>query len=75
MARGFLNWEKTLLALVWAAPLFARQLAAAALVPLGLATAAIVLALAIRRAIVFDEADAKALRAWPFRRSRGASLR
>jgi hypothetical protein len=56
IARGFLDWEKTLLALVWAAPLFARQIAAAALVPLGLATAMIVLALAVRRALLLDQA-------------------
>ena len=49
LRRGFLSWEKTLLALAWIAPLFARQLAAAALIPLGQATAIIVLALAARR--------------------------
>jgi hypothetical protein len=54
LRRGFLTWEKTLLALAWIAPLFARQLAAATLIPLGQATAIIVLALAVRRAGVLD---------------------
>ncbi len=71
MARGFLSWEKSLLALVWIAPLFARQLATFALLPLGQATAVIVLALAVRRAVALDDA----LRAWPFRRSHAASAR
>lgn len=48
---GWLPWEKTLLGLVWIAPLVARNLAALTLVPLGLATAIIVLALAVRRAL------------------------
>lgn len=56
LRRGFLSWEKTLLALAWIAPLFARQLAAAALIPLGQATAVIVLALAVRRAASLDGA-------------------
>lgn len=59
LKRGFLSWEKTLLALVWIAPLFARQLAAATLVPLGQATAIIVLALAARRAALLDGAFAR----------------
>lgn len=69
MERGFFSWEKSLLALVWVAPLFARQLATFALLPLGQATAMIVLALAVRRAVALDDA----LRAWPFRRSHAAS--
>jgi hypothetical protein len=56
LRRGFLSWEKTLLALAWIAPLFARQLAAATLIPLGQATAIIVLALAARRAGILDGA-------------------
>jgi hypothetical protein len=71
LKRGFLPWEKTLLVLVWIAPLFARQLAAAALIPLGQATAVIVLALAARRAAVLDAA----FRSSPSRRSRAASGR
>ena len=47
----WLPWEKTLLGLVWVAPLVARNLAALTLVPLGLATAIIILALAVRRTL------------------------
>jgi hypothetical protein len=50
--KGFLPWDRSLLALVWAAPLFARQVAEVSLVPLGLATAIIMIALPVRRAIV-----------------------
>lgn len=48
---GWLNWEKSALALVWIAPLIARQVAAATLFPLGLLTAILVLVLAIRRVL------------------------
>lgn len=48
---GWLTWEKTLLGLVWIAPLVARNLAALTLLPLGLMTAIIVLALAVRRTL------------------------
>lgn len=58
---GFLDWERSLMALVWIAPLFARQLAQLTLVPLGLATVLIMLAIPLRRSLV---------RASPFRRSR-----
>jgi hypothetical protein len=58
---GFLDWERSLMALVWIAPLFARQLAQLTLVPLGLATVLIMLAIPVRRSLV---------RASPFRRSR-----
>ena len=47
--RGWLRWEKSLLALVWIAPLFARQAATLALLPVAQATALIVLILALRR--------------------------
>jgi hypothetical protein len=47
--RGWLNWEKSALALVWLAPLFARNLAAVTLFPLGLLSALLVLGLAVRR--------------------------
>ena len=60
---GWLPWEKTLLGLVWIAPLVARNLAALSLVPVGLMTAIIILALAVRRA----------LRASPSRHSHAAS--
>lgn len=46
---GWLSWEKSALALVWIAPLVARNVAAVTLVPLGLLTAILVLALAVRR--------------------------
>jgi hypothetical protein len=46
---GWRSWEKTLLALVWIAPLAARQIAQITYVPLGLATALIVAAIALRR--------------------------
>ena len=68
--RGFLSYEKSLYAFVWLAPLFARQLAEAALLPVGQATAVIVLVLAARRAIVLDDAAPAALRSSPSRHSR-----
>ena len=46
---GWLSWEKSALALVWIAPLVARNVAAATLFPLGLMTALLVLGLAVRR--------------------------
>jgi alpha-1,2-mannosyltransferase len=61
IARGFLPWEKSLLALVWLAPLVSRSLAELTLIPLGQASIAILLALAVRRAL----ADGR--RALPFR--------
>lgn len=48
---GWGAWERSLLALAWVAPLFARALAAATLVPLGLVTAILVLAIAASRQI------------------------
>jgi hypothetical protein len=63
---GFLPWDRTLLALVWAAPLAARQVAHFTEFPLGLITAAIMLAIPLRRSVV---------RASPFRRSREAFAR
>lgn len=62
---GWLSWDKTLMALVWAAPLAARQIAEFFYVPLGLATACIVAALALRRALT----------ASPSRHSRAAFAR
>jgi hypothetical protein len=70
--RGFLSYEKSLLALVWIAPLVARQLGALALIPLGQATAFIVLWLAVRRAVVLDEAGSP-LKALSSRHSHGWS--
>jgi hypothetical protein len=73
-ARGFLSWEKSALAFIWAAPLFARQSAEFALIPVGQAAAIALLLIAIRRGVVLDGA-AQGLRSLPFRRSRGASAR
>ncbi len=49
--RGWLPWEKSLLALVWVAPMVSRTLAEAALIPLGQASIVILLALAVRRTL------------------------
>lgn len=46
---GWMPGDKTLLALVWAAPLAARQIAELTLVPLGLLSALAVAAIALRR--------------------------
>ena len=73
MRRGFLSYEKSLLALVWIAPLFARQLAQISLIPLGQATAVIVMWLALRRAIQLDAALPQGLKPSPSRRSHGLS--
>jgi hypothetical protein len=51
LERGFLPWEKSLLALVWVAPLVSRSLAEAILIPLGQASIVILLALAVRRGL------------------------
>jgi hypothetical protein len=63
---GFLPWDRSLMALAWAAPLIARQLAHFTLIPLGLAIAIVLIVLPVRRSIV---------RASPFRRSRAAFAR
>lgn len=62
-ANGFLEWERSLMALAWIAPLAARQIAHYTLLPLGLATALVLLILPVRRSLV---------RASPSRRSREA---
>ena len=53
--RGFLPWERSLLALVWAAPLVARTLAGTAALPLGQLAIVTVLVLAIRRTLARSE--------------------
>jgi hypothetical protein len=63
---GFLPWDRTLMALVWVAPLAARQIAHFTYLPIGLATVLVMLAIPLRRSIV---------RASPFRRSREAFAR
>jgi hypothetical protein len=45
----WLTWDKSLMAIAWIAPLVARQVAEFTLIPLGLATALAVGAIAIRR--------------------------
>jgi hypothetical protein len=64
--RGFLPWEKSLLALVWIAPLVSRSVAELALVPLGQASIVILLGLAVRRALA-DGRQALPFRARPSR--------
>ncbi len=63
---GFLPWDRSLMALSWAGPLVARQIAHFTYLPLGLATVLVMLALPLRRSIV---------RASPSRRSREAFAR
>jgi hypothetical protein len=46
---GFLRWDATMMALVWFAPLSARQIADFTYMPLGLITALLVAAIALRR--------------------------
>ena len=48
---GFLNWDRSLMALIWIAPLFARQFAEWTLIPLGLITVIAVAAIALRRTL------------------------
>lgn len=54
--RGFLSWEKSLLAFVWAAPLFARAVMAQTGIPVGLISILVIFALGLRRAWVLDRA-------------------
>jgi hypothetical protein len=63
---GFLAWDRSLMALVWIAPLAARGIAEMLLLPLGLTTALLVLGIALRRALV---------RSSPSRRSHAAFAR
>ena len=62
---GFVPWERTLLAIAWIAPLFARSLAEHTLIPLGWLSAVTILALAVLRSL--------AVRASPSRHSHGSS--
>ena len=48
---GWLSWEKSALALVWIAPLVARNVASVTFFPLGLLTAVLLLGLAVRRGL------------------------
>lgn len=49
-ANGFLTWEKSLMLFAWFIPLMARQIGEWSLIPMGLAPALIVAAIAVRRA-------------------------
>ena len=60
--RGFLPWEKSLLALAFVAPIIARPIAMAAHLPFGLATMLALFALILRRAAVDDIAIRKSTR-------------
>jgi len=51
--RGFAPWEKTLLAALWLVPLFARSLAHATLVPLGVPAMIAMFVLILRRSEAF----------------------
>ena len=73
--RGWLGWEKTVLALAYCVPLAGRQIAAATLIPIDWLTIVALLALAIRRDRVFDPTPAPGVRSSPFRRSHAASAR
>lgn len=73
-ARGFLRWEASILAFVWAVPLFARTLMAATGIPFGLVAIGAILVLTLRRGVILDGALAR-LRSSPFRHSRAASAR
>jgi hypothetical protein len=50
LARGFVAWEKTALAVLWVAPLIARGIAQATLIPLGVIAMLVALALVLRHA-------------------------
>lgn len=63
---GFLTCDRSLMALVWMAPLAARQVAEYTYLPLGLATALAVLSISLRRSVV---------RASPSRHSHAAFAR
>lgn len=50
--RGFLPWEKTVLAAVWIAPIIARNIAGATYLPIGLLTMLALAAMIARRALL-----------------------
>jgi putative flippase GtrA len=63
MERGFLPWEKTLLAVVWATPILARVVTGLTFVPLGFLAMAAFLGLVLRRALT-DAGAAAQVRGW-----------
>jgi hypothetical protein len=52
LRHGFAPWEKTAIALLWAAPLVTRAVAGATYVPLGLIAMVAVFALLVRRTML-----------------------
>ena len=54
MRYGFAPWEKTALAALWLAPLVARGIAGATLLPIGVPAMAVMLGLVLRRAAMTD---------------------
>lgn len=60
---GQLRWEATLIAIVWAAPMVARQAAQLALLPIGLLGPAVVALLVLRRAARAGQESAPGYRA------------
>jgi hypothetical protein len=60
MEKGFLPWQKSALALVWLAPMFARLAALYLLLPLGLAAVAGLFALTVTIAVQENRAMANA---------------
>jgi hypothetical protein len=69
--RGFLSWEKSLYALVWATPLFGRAAMMATTIPFGLIAIATVFVLSVRRALLFG--DVPVIKSLPFRHLREPS--
>lgn len=72
--RGTLDWEPTFLAFAWLVPLFGRAASAMTLIPFNLIAAIAILALAARRAALFDGAF-DAIKSWPSRRLHAMSGR
>jgi hypothetical protein len=52
MARGFANWEKSILAALWIVPIIARSVPQATLIPLAVPIMLIALAFLLRRAMI-----------------------
>jgi hypothetical protein len=72
--RGALPWEPTWLAYGWIAPLFGRSVSELTHIPVNLIATIAILALAIRRAVLLDDALGR-FRSSPFRHSHAASGR
>jgi alpha-1,2-mannosyltransferase len=61
LARGFLSWERTALALLWLMPLVARSVAEWTLLPVGVLMMLAVFALVLRRAMIDVAASGRLL--------------